>query len=227
MPKSSSRRHSTLTGACLVFSIMLLTLASSAWAGDITYNIVNYPDNQADQNGGIDGVSGTITTDGNLGTLTQSDILSYNWTIGYSTGTYTNSFPAGGGGLSASGLLATSSQLLLPQGGLLSMYPYEEPSSLFYSNTPMGAYSGNVGGLAFFGPTPPSTAPGSIAAIDPWIIGVTGNGTSAAPYQATTVSGTGNVTTITAAQANSEYICEFGQAFGIQFTTTGFPEAGV
>jgi hypothetical protein len=45
-------------------------------AGQTTYSIQNYP---ADQNGAA--LSGTITTDGVIGDLAGSDILSWSWTV--------------------------------------------------------------------------------------------------------------------------------------------------
>lgn len=47
-------------------------------AGEITYSLQNYP---ADQEGYT--LSGTITTDGVIGGLAASDIVSWSWTISY------------------------------------------------------------------------------------------------------------------------------------------------
>jgi hypothetical protein len=55
-------------------------------AGQIVYNIVNYPDDQ----GGLD-VSGTITTDGNKGILDASDIVA--WSVTIDNTTFTSAFP--------------------------------------------------------------------------------------------------------------------------------------
>lgn len=102
----------------VAFVAILLAIVSNAWAGDITYNIVDYPINETDLiTGGTDTISGTITTDGSLGALTSQNIVSesislYNSTNATSfTGTNTTfSFSPGQ-------LLATPSQLLLSSGG--------------------------------------------------------------------------------------------------------------
>ena len=53
-----------------------LGILGQASAGSITYSIQNYP---IDQNGAV--LNGTIVTNGAIGTLTVSDILSWTWTI--------------------------------------------------------------------------------------------------------------------------------------------------
>ena len=79
--------------------------------GDITYKIANYPVNQSDFNqGGTDTVSGTIETDGTIGTITAANIIAASFTI---SGISTTSATIG----QSSGLQATSTELLIPQGG--------------------------------------------------------------------------------------------------------------
>jgi hypothetical protein len=56
--------------------VMLIASQCIAEAGQITYSIQNY---LADQQGAT--LSGTITTDGVIGNLAATDILSWNWTI--------------------------------------------------------------------------------------------------------------------------------------------------
>ena len=56
--------------------IVLLAFPLLCDAGTITYSIQNYP---SDQNQAS--LSGTITTDGTIGDLAASDILSWSWTI--------------------------------------------------------------------------------------------------------------------------------------------------
>ena len=194
MPKSSSRRHSTLTGACLVFSIMLLTLASSAWAGDITYNIVDYPTDESDlSHTGTDTISGTITTDGNIGTITFADILGGSLTFVGPFGSVTEPLVLS---LSSGTLDATSTQLLLAEGGgryldlwytqgtaVIQTIPNINLTYLFQTSMlGFGIYNffegegssgtgGNVG--AFDANATINDAPipaGSIAANNPWII---------------------------------------------------------
>jgi hypothetical protein len=55
---------------------VLVAGARTTLAGQTTYSIQNYP---ADQNGAA--LSGTITTDGVVGDLAVSDILSWSWTV--------------------------------------------------------------------------------------------------------------------------------------------------
>ena len=62
----------------VVTTIVLLFSENIAEAGAITYAIENYP---ADQEGYT--LSGTITTDGVIGGLAASDIVSWSWTISY------------------------------------------------------------------------------------------------------------------------------------------------
>ena len=59
-----------------VFPILLIAVGHPSEASPITYTIQNYP---ADQNGAT--LSGTITTDGAVGTLATTDFLSWSWTI--------------------------------------------------------------------------------------------------------------------------------------------------
>jgi hypothetical protein len=59
-----------------VFPILLMAVSRPGEAGQITYAIQNYP---ADQQGAT--LSGMITTDGAIGTLAATDILSWSWTI--------------------------------------------------------------------------------------------------------------------------------------------------
>jgi hypothetical protein len=60
-----------ITGIALLFAA-----PHTIEAGQITYTIQNYP---ADQNGAS--LSGTITTDGVIGNLASTDILSWSWTV--------------------------------------------------------------------------------------------------------------------------------------------------
>ena len=69
-------RHSFWFAAATVS--MLIAAARTAEAGAIIYAIQNYP---ADQDGYT--LSGTITTDGVIGGLAASDIVSWSWTISY------------------------------------------------------------------------------------------------------------------------------------------------
>ncbi len=123
----------------------LLTLPQAVLAGSITYNLVNYP---TDQNGCT--LSGAITTDGQTGVLSPSDILSWSWTI---TGARVNENgieyplpPISAAGTSVPNadlypwtLVATPSQILLPRGGVLDVSSFMTPNGnvfLYYWNYP-------------------------------------------------------------------------------------------
>lgn len=56
--------------------VLFVGIVGQTSAGSITYSIQNYP---ADQNGTM--VSGTLTTDGIVGDLAATDVLSWSWTI--------------------------------------------------------------------------------------------------------------------------------------------------
>jgi hypothetical protein len=75
---TSLKRHALVVAIAAIVGFPLNT-ASNAWAGPITYDWVDYPPLE---NGYT--VSGTITTDGNTGTLAASDITS--WTLQISQG---------------------------------------------------------------------------------------------------------------------------------------------
>ena len=89
-------------------ALAILLVPHLSQAGQITYSIQNYA---ADQNGST--LSGSVTTDGNLGTLTSADMVAWMWTV----------TPPAGPPLTLSGvtstvslLMATDQQLLLPIG---------------------------------------------------------------------------------------------------------------
>ena len=83
---------------------MLIAPARITDAGEITYAIQNYP---ADQQGAT--LSGTITTDGVIGNLAASDILSWSWTITPAGGTpfTVTSSDAGAEALSVGSIVAS------------------------------------------------------------------------------------------------------------------------
>ncbi len=113
--------------------VVVLASASEAGAGDITYNIVDYPLNETDQSyGTTDTLSGTIVTNGVLGLVTSADFLGGSWTISNaSTGlSYTfpivrqgSSVPAGSTVLYANQLYANNQELVLESGGILIQPP--------------------------------------------------------------------------------------------------------
>ena len=82
MSTSLSPRRYALAVAHLLFSAVLLASVSNAWAGNITYNIVNYPAYETDSTtDDIDTITGTIVTDGAIGPLAISDIVGGSFTL--------------------------------------------------------------------------------------------------------------------------------------------------
>ena len=133
-----SRRRSVLAVACLLFSAVFLAAAPNAWAQpqDLTYNIVDYPVYEADQDtSGTDSVSGYITTDGSIGQITAGDIVGGSFTFNNPvSGSIT--LPVLGNVFLLSGLVATPTQLLLPA-------PADGTSQLFLGSwsTPTGPWT--------------------------------------------------------------------------------------
>ncbi len=94
--------------------------APAAKASNITYRIV---DNPAVQNGYT--LSGSITTNGQIGTLASQDILSWNWTVTNGINTYTADSSQVGSFIGLDGtILATSDYIELPA------QPVTSPSTL-------------------------------------------------------------------------------------------------
>jgi PEP-CTERM motif len=152
---------------------VLVAGARTTLAGQITYSLQNYA---ADQNGST--LSGSVTTDGNLGTLTSADIVAWTWTV----------TPPVGPPLTLSGvtstvslLMATDQQLLLPIGENNAI-----PSEFFL----VGPVGSSTAQLEYFRPSVGqgdsiySAANGNLASAywitdnpqmggtDPWVIGV-------------------------------------------------------
>ncbi len=86
----------------------LLTLPTAARA-DRMYNILNNPDIQ---NGWT--LSGTITTDGTMGQIQASNILSWTWTITSGAGSFTVSSTDPGAAVIYGAITATRTGLLVP-----------------------------------------------------------------------------------------------------------------
>ena len=104
--RETTMRHRLFAAAA---ATALIAAAHIADAGQITYSLQNYA---ADQNGST--LSGTVTTDGNLGTLTQADIVAWTWTVTPPVGA---PFTLSGSGADSivQNLIATDTQLLLPE----------------------------------------------------------------------------------------------------------------
>ena len=200
MTAFSFHRRSAFVAVLLLFSAVLAFAASNAWAGitrNITYNIVDYPVNEADYiTTGQDTISGWITTDGTLGAWTgdpMSHILggSLSWsgpkgsvtvplTAAYLGGTYLE----GGTEYSASSLYATNAQLMsYPGDGIYFLAQPNAPDpfiSLYYSRDPAVTFDTYEGiavraqadsEMSFSAQTIAlPRVPGSIAYNDPWVI---------------------------------------------------------
>src|SRR5580700_189824 len=97
--------------------------ASIAWAGDITYYIVDYPAYETDTQTGLkDMISGFITTDGITSRpLTASDIVGGSYTFTSIYGSVTA--PIAPGEVEVEGVTATDTELLLPSGADLTLEP--------------------------------------------------------------------------------------------------------
>jgi len=111
----------TIASLCL-----LLVVPQMTRAGDITYDIQNYPSDQVDYNtGSFDhSVSGTIMTDGTIGTLIATNILSWSVTFDNNPAETFQSTTLGYPSIYAiSGLVATSS-------GSLTLGPGSNPYGL-------------------------------------------------------------------------------------------------
>jgi hypothetical protein len=93
-------------------AVLVLTfgICCEASAGSIAYNLVDMP---ADQNGFT--VSGTITTDGAIGNLANSDITT--WSVTISQGGTSETFTSGDSGPIVNilnNLVATASEIYVP-----------------------------------------------------------------------------------------------------------------
>jgi hypothetical protein len=158
---------------CNLAFVMLFSLLGfpPVVVADLTYNLQNYP---ADQNGWT--LSGTITTDGKIGTLTQSDITAWTWTITKgSTTSITNSTDPGAIE-TVSGVTATSTEILLPFGigafnQLLLSSATSKPRIDWEHNTVSNLYlSYTDTSLAWFTPSPNM---GGVGTRGPWVIAAT------------------------------------------------------
>lgn len=104
-------------------AVALLFLVSTISRGqDITYDLVNYPAYQTDPHtGASDTISGEITTDGNIGLLLATDIVSWGFIVTSPDAVIAGSSGPGslvgfGSGSSSTVLEATPGQLVLESG---------------------------------------------------------------------------------------------------------------
>jgi hypothetical protein len=148
-------------------AIAILLAPPISRAGRITYSLQNYA---ADQNGSA--LTGSVTTDGNLGALTATDIVSWTWTI---SGPVGSPLTVSGVTSTVSLLTATDQQLLLPAAPLVLAEFYlvvPGSGSLEYfrpttTSQQAGIYSGFTQLVDFWITDSPR-----MGGTDPWVIGV-------------------------------------------------------
>jgi hypothetical protein len=99
-----------LLSAMVVLGLVFMS-AGSALAGDITYTMVN---DTVDQNGYS--LTGTIVTDGTIGALAYTDIVSWQFTITGPGGPYTNSGTTSSRQTLLENITATATAIQLPMG---------------------------------------------------------------------------------------------------------------
>ena len=179
MSTSLSRRRSALAVASLLFLVILLAFATNSWAGTMTYDIVDYPADETDLiYSGTDAISGTIITDGNMGQITPNDIVGGTLILTTPGGTFSATNFGSGSSLS-SVLTATPTQLTISSPSYIYLDGLNATATDFLSfgwnpdaDVFLGleaTYPGNVT-LAGFRDDAPTSAPGSIAANNTWII---------------------------------------------------------
>jgi hypothetical protein len=117
----------------LFAALLAIGFVADAHAGPITYDIQSY---LSQQNGFS--LSGTITTDGTLGSLTAADITDWTYTITMGNITVTNSLAAAGpGGTGSTGILtATPTSLTLPIPTTATAAMFQNLLSLGLDNDP-------------------------------------------------------------------------------------------
>jgi hypothetical protein len=155
--------------------VMLSALSRIAEAGEITYLIQSYP---ADQEGAA--LSGAITTDGVIGILAATDVLSWSWTITPLGGTpFTLSSSDTGTTLTTAGdVVASQSSItvgLAPQGGLsgLGLLTFDVASDLEYArmtNRFGEPISNEYDGITFAGGHIWQNDNPVMGGTDPWVI---------------------------------------------------------
>lgn len=188
MSASSLRRWARIV-ADLTCLVLVLAVAAEARASEVTYNIVNYPVNEADTiSGGIDTISGTIVTNGTIGHITDANIIGGTFSFTSSRGSVSE--PASF--YSPVGLEATATDLLLDPGTQSSLIidsarngTTNYQAAVTYDNYTTGdKYIGYLASspltppinppiavlLAGFDASPVPMTPGSIGANSSWVI---------------------------------------------------------
>ncbi|MGA2256051.1 MAG: hypothetical protein ABSG53_15500 [Thermoguttaceae bacterium] len=177
MSTSFFQRRFALVATHLLFPAALLVPVLNTRADDVTYNIVDYPVNETDENNSqTDTLSGTIVTDGNTSVLTPSDILGGSYVVSNPVTCASVAEPILGSlTLSATLLSATPTNLLLAPGG--NFYTQSLNAGLFetmldYQNNGVNSiYQASAyivrspTGFNAFSTVNPAAVPGSIATV--------------------------------------------------------------
>jgi hypothetical protein len=142
---------------------------------DLTYAIVNYP---ADQNGAT--LSGNIKTDGTIGALVSSNILSWTWTITPAVGTTTtvsSSDATAVTSLVGRDIIASQTKITVGTlGGIddVDLFSHGGDFDLGYNRQPgalLAHYFGKIGG----GDVAWTTQFPDMGGTDPWVIAEVGH----------------------------------------------------
>jgi hypothetical protein len=172
----TSQFHRCPALACLIVSIAVAAVVSNATASDVTYNIVDYPANE-----GTNTISGTIITNGTIGSLAAANIIGGTFSISEGDGELISGPAEFNNPID---LQATATALLLNPGSDSSFWisttqsdqswtawaDYEnDPSSSLFSGG-LTAEPPAILTVDLFDSYPVPTTPGSIGANSAWII---------------------------------------------------------
>ena len=151
-------------------AISLLSLTFShcvVWGAPITYNLQSYPSLQNSNT-----LTGTITTDGTIGTLVASNITSFSFTISNAGGTIVDQ--EGGTIAEVENLTATLTMLTLSDSNPLSQLrlpPVIEDPIEYIRSPGFGVYEA-FGNNQLFWQHDSENTPGLSLGGDPWVIAV-------------------------------------------------------
>jgi len=156
------------------FALALVLAATGGAKASSTYNIVNDP---LDQNGYT--LSGTITTDGTLGVLTNANITAWSYTVSGGPGGFTVDNNSGPGAVATlrGVVTATSTEILVgdPQQQFFSSLGLGDNAdtigSIVWASTGGNLYQGfsDVSGI-LWNAQPPAGFPADA----PWVVATTG-----------------------------------------------------
>jgi hypothetical protein len=155
-------------------SVGLACRVASTRGASITYNIQNYPDVQRGYT-----ISGTITTDGTIGTLAQSDVLAWSYTITLGGSILDQQSDIGAGhGVAARNVFATATELTISPPTGLNLNEFElagdRHATIFWMrDLPADFYGANGPAFEQFFSASTSIPPGLLLPSSTWIIAQT------------------------------------------------------